>query len=250
MKLLKNDIQMFATGEFEADVFYEYIGSPLIESVKVTIKCPAKLGTTIPSGWTKEDDYTLTRVYTEDSTQLVTLYLYPGSSSGSTVDVDVNINVFGIGKINTHDQKFYAFGENKSKQEVYTKGDYLLLTGTIVIPESSSSYGVKEQLLFDYPEGFNANNTMVVSAMGRYFPSEIDGTKKTAWVTGFGTGSVTADVPSEYKPKATMNSGLPTVELSDNKIRIGAINIWVEEKTFDFRVLLLKIDEIDSEVEE
>lgn len=158
MKLLKNDIQMFATGEFEADVFYEYIGSPLIESVEVTIKCPAKLGTEIPSGWTKEDDYTLTKVYTEDSTQLVTLYLYPGSSSGSVINIDVNINVFGIGKINTRDQKFYAFGENKSKQEVYTKGDFVLLK-----KEFTEQNNKWINVLFTFPNNtWTPENTRIV----------------------------------------------------------------------------------------
>ena len=167
MKSLKHDIQMFATGEFEADVFYEYIGSPLIESVNVTIKCPAKLGTTIPSGWTKEDDYTLTRVYTEDSTQLVTLYLYPGSISGSVINVDVNINVSGIGKINTHDQKFYAFGENKSKQEVYTKGDYVLLKKEYVFTNDGFKFFTVN---FDFPdETWTYENTYIVSAREFYY---------------------------------------------------------------------------------
>lgn len=173
MRLLKNDIQMFATGEFEADVFYEYIGSPLIESVNVTIKCPAKLGTTIPSGWTKEDDYTLTKVYTEDSTQLVTLYLFTGSSSGSVINVDVNINVSGIGKINTHDQKFYAFGENKSKQEVYTKGDFVLLKKEYVFTND----GFKNfRVDFLFPDDtWNYENTQIISLREFYYNKKEDG---------------------------------------------------------------------------
>lgn len=172
MKSLKNDIQMFAT------VFYEYIGSPLIESVKVTIKCPAKLGTTIPSGWTKEDDYTLTRVYTEDSTQLVTLYLYPGSSSGSVINVDVNINVFGIGKINTHDQKFYAFGENKSKQEVYTKSEVYSKAEFAILRGEFTEVGNKyvDVRLFFPDETWTQKNTMIISCRVTHFDYKSDGT--------------------------------------------------------------------------
>lgn len=246
MKLLKNDIQMFATGEFEADVFYGYIGSPLIESVNVTIKCPAKLGTTIPSGWTKEDDYTLTRVYTEDSTQLVTLYLYPGSGSGSVIDVDVNINVFGIGKINTHDQKFYAFGENKVKTEVYTKGDFALLTGEFEC-EAGGTYTSEGQLLVDYPEGFDKNNTMIISQAVKV---ENDNGIMSSLSFGYFVGNVT-NGQDDYVEKGVFGNRQPAVELgaasANGKISLRFLNVLKRKRKVQFKLLLMKID---SEVEE
>lgn len=51
----------------------------------------------------------------------------------------------------------YGFSEGKGKQEVYTKNDFAVIEGTI------SGYVLAKSV--SYPEGFNLDNTVVVSTM-------------------------------------------------------------------------------------
>lgn len=135
----------------------------------------------------------------------------------------------------------YSFDDAKNKHEVYTKDDYLIISGTAVVEASPNQYPKGVELKFNYPKGFNQENTMVISSMMKYYPGHNDSSEFTALTRGFVTGAVSAH-DDNYVEWGLVGQSMPMVQLHDDEIEITLLNIYKVTQTFYYKVMFLKVD--------
>lgn len=150
MNKLPLDIQFFATSvEVELTVTYKTYGHPKTTSVQVKVVSPSPISvSTIPTGWTSENDYTITKTYYSNQTESITVSV--GESSMSEVETTAIITVNQIGTVNTREES-YAYCGSKCKHPVYTKNeiDSKFLYGTT---SPSNSLGKDGDIYFMYED--------------------------------------------------------------------------------------------------
>lgn len=146
-----------------------------------------------------------------------------------------------ITEIGTNHEEHYAFDRNKNKSSVYTKDDYLIVSGTAVVEASPNQYPKGVELKFNYPKGFNQDNTMVISSMMKYYPGHNDSSEFTALTRGFVTGAVSAH-DDNYVEWGLVGQSMPMVQLHDDEIEITLLNIYKVTQTFYYKVMFLKVD--------
>jgi len=57
----------------------------------------------------------------------------------------------------------YGYSENKGKHEVYTKEDFAIIEDSLTI--SAGEYNIQAEKVVDLPDGFTAENSIVLSVM-------------------------------------------------------------------------------------
>lgn len=151
----------------------------------------------------------------------------------------------------------YGFKKNKCKEEVYTKdeidksleaisndvikcklkGDFAVLTGNMTLEANTgdnASEGIctDTELVIDYPEGFSADNCVVLSA----------GRKGTSNCYSYGWNNTVDSVSMVLglEPFAVSLYGETSNDFS-NKIRLMAGNLATNSKTISYKVVLMKV---------
>ena len=116
----------------------------------------------------------------------------------------------------------YGFSDSKCKQAVYVKDDFLILEGKITI-DTNTAQGTK---VIKYPEGFNQNNTIVIS-------------KSTYDLDPYSSGSWRYGI--SYS-RGNYNYDQIDVDLYDTEIwvSVGRPEGLTSKEEYNYKVVLLK----------
>lgn len=182
MNKLPLDIQFFSIsgGEEELTVTYKTYGYPKVTSVEVKAVSSLPIFiATIPEDWDSIDNYTITKTYYSNQTESILVAV--GNSSMSAIDGTATIVIDQIGTVNTREES-YAYCGSKCMHPVYTKDNFK--TVEYIFTTTSTNQAINNYQV-DYPEGFNQNNTFLLSS--RFH----NGTNwQTVYVTSFGSNPV------------------------------------------------------------
>lgn len=116
---------------------------------------------------------------------------------------------------------------DKCEFEVYEKNDFAVIKGSYTVPagDGTTSGSITTQL--DYPKGFTAENTIVLSigvkktTSSDYIYEVAASTESMAYIRGFLNGDV---------------------KLTSSKIEIKANNVSKNAQSYDYKLLIMKVD--------
>lgn len=140
-------------------------------------------------------------------------------------------------------EALYGICENKClkevvpKTETVVKGDFAVLNGNMTLAANTgdnASKGICEdtELVIDYPEGFNANNCVVLSA-GRKGTSN-------CYSYGWNNNVDSVSMVLGLEPFTASLYG-ETSNAFSNKIRLMAGNLATNSKTISYKIVLMKV---------
>lgn len=142
---------------------------------------------------------------------------------------------------NNNLDKTYGFNNSKEKIEVYTKGDFAVITTQVVANENSNKQG---HTYIKFPDGFTLENTIVLSAMYSFSADFMGGNPMNAF------RSTTSGMDSS---ELYVQLGDVSYELGDNSDKVVSVYFYPAAITANaqmvyVRLVLMKMSNVIEDV--
>lgn len=230
MTRLPLNIQYFSNGTINVSYKEKRTdGSKKVNKVEVVLTAQSSTGTNgtfqnnsslIADGWALRNNNTeLFKRYNQNITENISVNVYFSSTSASTETVTIDVTQIG-----DDIEETFGFCHSKCGHPVYTKNDFAVVTTTITTETENQ---LINDLAIDYPDGFNKDNTFLLT-------SKIKGDGSyplTQYITKYTGSQIFYDetIGCNYQDSKIYLSGrLPYFEIG-TKVTINLILMKIDE---------------------